>query len=32
MAIRALDNETSRILHSGQVITDLESIVKELVE
>ncbi|KAI8883249.1 hypothetical protein K501DRAFT_249983 [Backusella circina FSU 941] len=32
MVIRALDSVTSRHLHSGQVITNLEAIVKELVE
>lgn len=32
MSIQALDKSTVRNIHSGQVIVDIESIVKELVE
>ncbi|KAI9261761.1 hypothetical protein BY458DRAFT_515851 [Sporodiniella umbellata] len=32
MSIRALDKSTIRSIHSGQVIVDIESITKELIE
>jgi DNA mismatch repair ATPase MutL len=32
MSVQLLDKSTIRHLHSGQVIVDVESIVKELVE
>jgi DNA mismatch repair ATPase MutL len=32
MTIKVLDGATIRNLHSGQVIVDLEAIVKELIE
>lgn len=32
MTIKVLDSGTIRSIHSGQVISDLESIVKELLE
>lgn len=32
MTIKVLDKSTIQNLHSGQVIVDLEAIVKELIE